>query len=97
MTKERSTRCTWLAHVIVLCTVVVFDFSVVEDIWNDVILLAQRSLTFIYCARYPCQSYVDLSRSSVGVVVSCIVAVFVIGVVCANDDSGGIYAAVFEL
>ena len=26
-----------------------------------------------------------------------IVAVFVIGVVCANDDSGGIHAAVFEL
>ncbi len=47
--------------------------------------------------RYPCQSYVDLSRSSVGVVVSCIVAVFVIGVVYANDDSGGIHAAVFEL
>ena len=50
-----------------------------------------------HVGRYPCQSYVDLSRSSVGVVVSCIVAVFVIGVVCANDDSGGICAAVFEL
>ena len=61
------------------------------------IFVAQRSLTLIFYARYPCNSYCDLSGSSVGVVISCIVAVFVIGVDCANDDSGGIHAAVFEL